>query len=106
MEKIRVIIQRHKQSHLPNVLFLSATDKEDELYAGVRADFDDVLDVPVDELLWPSCELISDTVIEAENWPAEFPTGYRLMHDPRLIAYSQREDEIDELEQQWDLDDE
>jgi len=101
MEKVRVIIQRHKKSHLPNVIFLSATDKADQLYAGVHAEFDDVLDVPVEEFLWPSCELISDTVIEAENWPDDFPTGYHLMHDPRLMVYMQREDEIDDLDQQW-----
>ena len=46
MEKVRVIIQRHKKSHLPNVIFLSAIDNQDELYAGVHAEFDDVFDVP------------------------------------------------------------
>ena len=106
MEKVRVIIQRHKKSYLPNVIFLSASDKDSELYAGVHAEFDDVLDAPVEEFVLGSCELVADVVIEAKNWSEDFPTGYYLMHDPRLMVYLQREHEIDELEGQWNPEDE
>lgn len=105
MEKVRVIIQRHKKNYLPNVIFLSETDKADELFAGVSADFDDVFNAPVGEFVLASCELVADMVIEAKNWPDDFPTGYHLMHDPRLMVYLQREGEIDELEQQWNPED-
>jgi len=79
MEKIRIIIERHKKKHLPSVLFI------------------DDFDTPVDKLVSSGYELMSDVVIEVENWPEDFPMGFRLMHDPRLMVQQWREHETDEL---------
>jgi len=76
MEKIRIIIERHKKKHLPSVLFI------------------DDFDTPVDKLVSSGYELMSDVVIEVENWPEDFP-------DPRLMVQQWREHETDELEGQW-----
>lgn len=87
MEKIRIIIERHKKKHLPSVLFI------------------DDFDTPVDKLVCSGYELMSDVVIEVENWPEDFPMGFRLMHDPQLMVQQWREHETDELEGQWNPDD-
>ncbi len=88
MERIRIIIERHKKKHLPSVLFV------------------DDFDTPVDKLVSSGYELMEDVVIEVENWPEDFPMGFRLMHDPRLMVQQWRQNETDELEDQWNPDDE
>jgi len=83
MERIRIIIERHKKKHLPSVLFI------------------DDFDTPADKLVSSGYELMSDVVIEVENWPEDFPMGFRLMHDPQLMVQQWRQHETDELEGQW-----
>lgn len=87
MEKIRIIIERHKKEHLPSVMFT------------------DDFETGADEFVYSGYELMSDTVIEAKNWPEDFPMGFRLMHDPRLMVQKWRQHETDELEDQWNPDD-
>lgn len=87
MEKIRIIIERHKKEHLPSVLFT------------------DDFETPAEKFVCPGYELMSDTIIEVENWPEDFPIGFRLMHDPSLMVQKWRQHEKDELENQWNPDD-
>ena len=43
-----------------------------------------------------------DTIIEAKNWPEDFPMGFRLIHSPHLMLKLEQEYEwIDNLEEQW-----
>ena len=84
MKKIRVIVERERNTHHPHVFFLE--------------DFD----TPVDTFLLSSCELMLDTVIGVKNWPDDFPMGFRLIHNPHLIVESQSGYEwVEELEEQW-----
>jgi hypothetical protein len=87
MERIRIIIERHIKEHLPSVLFT------------------DDFETPAAELVCPGYELMEDVVIEVKNWPEDFPMGFRLMHDPRLMVQKWRQHEADELEGQWNPDD-
>lgn len=88
MKKIRVIVERHRKSHHPHVIFLEEED----------------FDTPVDTFLLLGCELMLDTVIEVKNWPDDFPMGFRLMHDPHLIVQSANGYEwVKELEEQWQV---
>jgi hypothetical protein len=73
-QKIRVIIQRHRATDHPNVIFLD----------------DDDFDTPPEIFRLQSCDFMADRVIEVKNWPDDFPMGFRLFHDPRMILHLEK----------------
>jgi hypothetical protein len=73
-QKVRVIIQCHRATGHPNVIFLE----------------DDDFDTPLELFLLRSCDLVADQVIEAKNWPDEFPVGFRMFHEPRMILHLEK----------------
>ena len=82
---VRLILLRERETFYPAIYVID--------------DFDE----PVETFIKLNYELVLDTIIDARDWPEDFPMGFELRHNPDSIAKSGEEYEwVKDLENQWD----
>ena len=85
---VRLILQRERETYYPIIYVID--------------DFNE----PVETFIKVNCELVLDTVIDARDWPEDFPMGFELRHNPDFIAKSGNGYEwVKDLEEQWENED-